>query len=129
MVSAPSISIMSIPKPTESSPLLPESSTVARVRQTSPNGILPDSNSHVKAVPEEDNEERIDAQSERAPHYEGLPEVRKQLKYIVPAIAIGVSPCDKQNFFREEMLTSTRYFFLLATRQSLCRATAELGAS
>ena len=83
---------MSDHEPTESSPLFPGSSTVAFQSDVSPDGISPNSSRHAKAQLGGADEERSDPQSERGIQYEGLPEVRKQLKYIVPAIAIGVRP-------------------------------------
>ena len=39
---------------------------------------------------DDDDEERQEGDGERSPQYEGMPEVKKKLKFIVPAIAIGV---------------------------------------
>lgn len=60
---------------TETSPLLPDAGS----------GVAPEG-------PLEDGAtlERQDSQRGRQKQYEGLPEVRKQLKYIVPAVGIGV---------------------------------------
>jgi len=77
-------------EPTEASPLLPESPIAFLEPGDAPEGPLASSNGNYKKIPGEDDEERQDAQSERAVQYEGLPEVKKQLKYILPAIAIGV---------------------------------------
>jgi len=77
---------------TERSPLLSESSTAVLEPGDAPEGPLACSNGNYKSIPGDEDEERQDAQNERAVQYEGLPEVKKQLKYILPAIAIGVSP-------------------------------------
>jgi hypothetical protein len=76
--------------PTETSPLLPESPTAFLEPGDAPEGPLASINGNYKVIPGEEDEERQDAQCERAVQYEGLPEVKKQLKYILPAIAIGV---------------------------------------
>lgn len=77
---------------TERSPLLSESSTAVLEPGDAPEGPLACSNGNYKSISGNEDEERQDAQNERAVQYEGLPEVKKQLKYILPAIAIGVSP-------------------------------------
>ena len=82
---------MPVSDPTERSPLLSESSTAVLEPGNAPEGPLACSNGHYKSIPGDVEEGRQDAQSERAVQYEGLPEVKKQLKYILPAVAIGVS--------------------------------------
>lgn len=41
-----------------------------------------------------DEESQQERESQETP-YEGLPEVRKQLKFIFPAVAIGASSCSR----------------------------------
>ena len=78
-------------EPTEGSPLLSESSTAFLEPGDAPEGPLACSNGNYKTIPGDEDEERQDTQSERTVQYEGMPEVKKQLKYILPAVAIGVS--------------------------------------
>ena len=120
---------MPIHELTEDSPLLSESYTVAYERDVSSNTTSLNSNGLAKVLAGGEDEERLDAQSERVTHYEGLPEVRKQLKYIIPAIAIGVRTLKHTTRYKEETLMCARYFFPLATRRSLCRVTVELEAN
>ncbi|KAL8792278.1 MAG: hypothetical protein Q9195_005157 [Heterodermia aff. obscurata] len=76
--------------PSETSPLIPKSrSTLPQpppLNGTAPNGI---SGNRVdnKSV---DEEEAYSDEEGRDRQYQGLPEVKKQLKYILPAVAIGV---------------------------------------
>ena len=77
--------------PSETSPLLPN---VLPEPADAPSGVLPNGSS-INGRPEEDiksvDEEQSQADAEdRERQYQGLPEVKKQLKYIVPAVAIGV---------------------------------------
>ena len=78
----------------ETSPLLPKPTNLLPEPADAPNGALPNgtnNNDHThddnKSVNEE--EASID-QDGRERQYQGMPEVKKQLKYIVPAVAIGV---------------------------------------
>lgn len=70
---------------TETSPLLPDAGS----------GVAPEGPSNNASSNSNNNEdgatlERQDSIAGRQKQYEGLPEVRKQLKYIVPAVGIGV---------------------------------------
>lgn len=66
---------------TETSPLLPDPGS----------GIAPEGADHSEhATEDEANLERQDTLQGRQKQYEGMPEVRKQLPYIVPAVGIGV---------------------------------------
>ena len=105
--------------PSETSPLIPKPRSNLP-QSPAPNGAVPNgvnsngqAHEHNKSVDEE--ETRSDEEG-RERQYEGMPEVRKQLKYIVPAIAIGVwlgcqgkRRCDAED---------SRSSCLLATRQS-----------
>ena len=74
----------------ETSPLLTKATNGDPERNDTSNGSVPapvEANGSTK--PTED-EEQHDAE-DREGQYEGMPEVKQQLKYIVPAIAIGVS--------------------------------------
>ena len=90
-------------KPTETSPLLPKPATDYLEAGDAPNGPLPNGSEHheasangkangsIKDDNHDDEERQQGVDSERVNQYEGMPEVKKQLKYILPAIAIGVS--------------------------------------
>lgn len=80
-----------IPRPSETSPLLP------KPRDNSPppidpgSGIAPEGpDARVNGGQDEEDIERQASDGDSTKH-QGLPEVRKRLKYIFPAIAIGVS--------------------------------------
>ncbi|KAK1817949.1 hypothetical protein LTR12_007701 [Friedmanniomyces endolithicus] len=70
--------------PTETSPLLASDTASA------PGTVA---NTDTSSVPSQDDEatlERQPSSEDRQKQYEGMPEVMKQMKYILPAIAIGV---------------------------------------
>ncbi len=75
---------------TETSPLLAKSSvpdptgTANGTLPSEPNGLLRED----QRAAEDDENHRSDP--ERAAQYEGMPEVKAKLKYILPAIGIGV---------------------------------------
>ena len=80
----------------ETSPLIPKPTNLLPEPADAPNGALPhgtSGNGHIhgdtKSVDQE--EAPIDEEG-RERQYQGMPEVKKQLKYIVPAVAIGVRP-------------------------------------
>ncbi len=89
--------------PTETSPLLPKPGrhaiaqlvtlgTEAEANNLAADGVVndvPDSAKVVLAGGEE--VERQVSNEGRQKQYEGMPEVRKRMKYILPAMAIGVS--------------------------------------
>lgn len=80
-------------EPTERSPLLSESSTTYLDAGDAPDGSIPSDNNingHDKNVSDGSTEERQDTDDERVAQYEGMPEVKKQLKYILPAVTIGI---------------------------------------
>lgn len=77
----------------ETSPLLPKPTSLLEPADA-PNGALPNgiggsdhAHDDTKSV---DQEEAHTDEEGRERQYQGMPEVKKQLKYIVPAIAIGV---------------------------------------
>ncbi len=77
---------------TETSPLIAKSSVPDPVGTA--NGIPPSTTEanglgRVDQKPAED-EERQQSDPERAAQYQGMPEVKAKLKYILPAIGIGV---------------------------------------
>lgn len=81
----------------ETSPLLPKSALTVE-GGVAPNGTLPSENEHDSQVngtlngtakPQSDEEAQAE-EDERAGQYQGMPEVMKQLKYIVPAVGLGV---------------------------------------
>ncbi|KAL8936655.1 MAG: hypothetical protein Q9211_004078 [Gyalolechia sp. 1 TL-2023] len=77
-------------EPTEASPLLPKPSDTLSEARDAPNGALPDvsgtDGQTNGAVKQGDDEESQDHVTE----YQGMPEVKAKLKYILPAIAIGI---------------------------------------
>ncbi len=79
---------------TETSPLLAKPIITLLESGDAPNGVLPNggsSNGTLDDPPKPgEDEERQANDGERSPQYEGMPEVKKKLKYIVPAVAIGV---------------------------------------
>jgi hypothetical protein len=72
----------------ETSPLLGKSDTYPKVvdgvlpNGTFPNGAIDDAN---------DEERQAEEDLDREGQFEGMPEVRKKLKYILPAVSIGVN--------------------------------------
>lgn len=78
----------------ETSPLLPKPTNLLPEPADAPNGALPNGangNDHTHDVNKSVNEEEASTdQDGRERQYQGMPEVKKQLKYIVPAVAIGV---------------------------------------
>lgn len=80
--------------PTETSPLLANPVSTAFEPGDAPVGVRPigpTSNGDIDSpIKPGDDEERRGEDDEGGQRYEGMPEVKKKLKYIVPAIAIGV---------------------------------------
>lgn len=80
--------------PSETSPLLGRPASTLLEPGDAPDGIRPNgtfSNGTAGAPAKpDDDEERQAGDADRSPQYEGMPEVKKRLKLIVPAIAIGV---------------------------------------
>ena len=91
---------MAQPDPSETSPLLPKFTEYVDPGDA-PNGVLPhrtENNEHAngqgdRLVKPDDDQERQQDDDEGPEPYQGMPEVKKKLKYILPAIAIGVSDC------------------------------------
>lgn len=82
--------------PSETSPLLAKPTNVVPESPDAPNGVIP-SGSNTDGRGEEgvksvDQEQAQPDGEDGETQYQGLPEVKKQLKYIVPAVAIGVHP-------------------------------------
>jgi hypothetical protein len=77
-------------RPSETSPLLPKPDD--NVQSSDSINVFPNTGEHAPDTNEEDGGdiERQPSNSSTSKH-QGLPEVRKRLKYIFPAIAIGVS--------------------------------------
>ncbi|KAL9004997.1 MAG: hypothetical protein Q9188_002211 [Gyalolechia gomerana] len=77
-------------EPTETSPLLHKTSDSHPEARDAPNGALPDGSGTDwqtnGAVKQHDDEESQD----HVTQYQGMPEVKAKLKYILPAIAIGI---------------------------------------
>lgn len=78
-----------IAQPRETSPLLPKVLDNAKTVDPS-SGIVPGAaNPHIN--PEQDGGDIERQTSGDTSKHQGLPEVRKRMKYIFPALAIGVS--------------------------------------
>ncbi|KAH6620485.1 major facilitator superfamily domain-containing protein [Boeremia exigua] len=81
------------PEPTETSPLLEEPSQPSQLKDPG-SGIAPAGSEYHDETDDEDNdnERDLERQPSNGDHFkqQGLPEVKKRLKYIFPAIAIGV---------------------------------------
>lgn len=85
---------MSQHEATETSPLLGKASAILPDAGDAPNGASPStiqagehSNGQVKSAEHEESQSIEDIR----PQYEGMPDVKKKLKYILPALSIGVS--------------------------------------
>lgn len=82
--------------PSETSPLIPQSKSTLPQPADASNGALQkgvSSNGHAQEDNKSVDEEQAHGDEEGTERqYRGLPEAKKQLKYIVPAIAIGVRP-------------------------------------
>ena len=81
-------------EPTETSPLLPKPVQVVETGDAS-EGPLPSGSEvvrHTNAVAKSNDVEGQDGAEDgkTATQYQGMPEVKKRLKYIVPAVSIGV---------------------------------------
>ena len=80
----------------ETSPLLAQSTTTLPDPGLTPNSVPP---SEIEATAHQDgeskpaeDEESHGISKDRVQQYQGLPEVKAKLRYIVPAIGIGVRP-------------------------------------
>jgi hypothetical protein len=87
-------------QPTETSPLLPKPDPPSEIPPHPvdlsaglvPEGADPYENEQHNDEAEDGGVvERQVSNNDRLKQYEGLPEVRKKMKYIIPAVAIGVS--------------------------------------
>lgn len=83
-----------VPNPSETSPLLGSPAGTLLGPGNAPDGVPPNgtfSNGTASSpAKSDDDEERQEGDEDRSPQYEGMPEVKKRLKFIVPAVAIGV---------------------------------------
>ena len=108
--------------PTETSPLLVKPTNVLPESGDAPVGALPTGNGvsglvHTDLKPDDDGESQ--GEPDRLTQYEGMPEVRAKLKYIMPAIAIGVRSFTS---WRSVCLTDTRFFCRPEIRPLSCPA-------
>ena len=82
---------------TETSPLLAKSTTALPDPGITPNSIPPseigDTGSQNGGTKPAEDEESQSTRVDRGPQYEGMPDVKAKLWYIVPAVGIGVRPC------------------------------------
>lgn len=79
--------------PSETSLLLPKTTEVLPEPGNASQGTLPTStgtNGSISGLSKPQDEELQDDDAEREVQYQGMPEVRKRLPYILPALAIGV---------------------------------------
>ena len=74
-------------RPSEISPLLSNPSNNPTANADGNDSANDDADILTKQVTEEENQE---GEVDRDAQFEGLPEVKAKLKYIVPAVAIGV---------------------------------------
>ena len=77
----------------ETSPLLTKPINTALEPGDAPVGALPSGNEvngHANGVSKPDDEENQVTDGDEAAPYQGMPDVKKKLKYIVPAVAVGV---------------------------------------
>jgi hypothetical protein len=79
------------PQPSETSPLLPKPSDTTPYA-TDPSGGIAPGGPEISGIDDQDGGdiERQTSNGDNSKH-QGLPEVRKRMKYIFPAIAIGAS--------------------------------------
>ncbi|KAL9608385.1 MAG: hypothetical protein Q9167_006782 [Letrouitia subvulpina] len=82
-------------EPTETSPLLRHPSHVLQGPGDTTNSILPDgaADGHLvsgDAKPLIDQERQDEEDNDRENQYQGMPEVKARMKYIMPALSIGV---------------------------------------
>ena len=115
----------------ESEPLLANDDTTTRYLNPGDavDGRNSIGNEHIEEASDvlkdpEEGPHRDEVDGSRAQQYEGMPEARKQLKYILPAMGIGVSlaSAHPDTMYRLTALKSS--FFRLRTKPSLPRATA-----
>ncbi|KAG7010080.1 hypothetical protein G7Y79_00001g003520 [Physcia stellaris] len=79
----------------ETSPLLPKGKTLSSEPAETPNRVLSNTNctnihaqEDLKSINEEQGKSNGEENNDE--QYQGLPEVKKQLRYIIPAVAIGI---------------------------------------
>lgn len=80
--------------PSETSPLLPNTTDGQRGPSDAPNGSLRSGttfNGHANGPGKHIDGDRPQESQDREAQYEGMPDVKERLKYIVPAVSIGVS--------------------------------------
>lgn len=78
---------------TETSPLLPKATKVLSESGDAPEGTLSSTtgaNNHIHGSTKSQDEERQDDEGDREVQFKGMPDVKERLKYILPALAIGV---------------------------------------
>lgn len=81
---------------TETSPLLAQSTVALPDSALTPNGVPPSQagitvpqNEHLKPLEDEESQNNGE---DRGHQFEGMPDVKEKLWYIVPAVGIGVRP-------------------------------------
>ena len=127
----PTLNAMERQEATETSPLLAKPTATLPDPGLTPNSIPPSeigvtAHRNRDSKPAEDEESQSNGK-DRAHQYEGMPDVRARLRYIVPAVGIGVKPSSSLGCI-DRLLTFFRYSFRLQTRPSSCHATGKLVA-
>lgn len=107
--------------PSENSPLLPKRTDLIPESAQAPTRIAPNeviADGHVEEDTTSIDEEQGQSNGEDGnKEHQGLPQVKTQLRYIVPAVAIGVqSTCFAKRGRKAER---NRYFFLPVIKHSL----------
>ncbi|KAL9038988.1 MAG: hypothetical protein Q9214_005061, partial [Letrouitia sp. 1 TL-2023] len=81
-------------EPTETSPLLRHPSSLLQEPGGTTNGLLPDGTGDGHLVSGDakpiDPEQHVEEDHDREVQYQGMPEVKARMKYIMPALSIGV---------------------------------------
>ena len=112
----------------EDSPLLPKTSqpNLGDVSKEPSSGTFIGDENGIDRVKTADDEEHQSNGEGGAARYEGMPEVKAKLKYILPAIGIGVRLI---SCIRQYGLTEGRSSLLLQTRPSLSPVMAKLAVT
>ena len=102
----------------ETSPLLASSVHASSDNSTTSSNEIRNQNYINGHLERRNDEESHDEEETRERPYEGLPEVRKQLKFILPAVAIGASSGSRSQPF-PQLITARRYSWPLQIRPLL----------
>ena len=103
----------------ETSPLLPSTPGPEPANSTKKSrtaSVISNGHANVTKIPPQDEEAQLDGEEGPAP-YEGMPEMKAKLKYILPAIGIGVWLLQGMAWAGAG-LTYSRFSLLLQTKPS-----------